>query len=264
MSPPATSQAGEGLRHAAVFGVVGIAVAGTRRRAPRHLTAGCLAAATAVAISAGGPLGLAPAHKHALRAACLVVGFPLVAEALRAAFNLVCRGSSRAEFFPKGRVQLVDGRPVGEYGDIGGELYDLATGERVPPEALTDKGIGPDGHYVRNTTAYRGGLQDDDSSGSRVAAGELVLIANHGCPWAHRTLVTRALLGLEAAVPLLGTRTAFGGRFVLPAVSTMGWQLHEALPDAVCECNEALAALRSRQVKNWAICPHVRRPFVAH
>ena len=120
-------------------------------------------------------------------------------------------------------------------------------------------GIGKDGNFIRNSTAYRGGLDGDDdgdhdsgddgNAGNPVATADLALIANGGCPWAHRTIVARALLGLEAAVPLLGTQTAFRGLFAVPSVSTMGWQLEDPLPDSVCDRSEALAKLRAREVR---------------
>ena len=61
-------------------------------------------------------------------------------------------------------------------------------------------------HFRPCTYRYRGSVGDGDV----VAAGDLWLIGNGGCPWAHRTIVARALLGLESAIPLLVTQTALG------------------------------------------------------
>lgn len=56
------------------------------------------------------------------------------------------------------------------------------------------------GAYVRPESQFRQWL--GESSGYPPASGRYCLIVGMGCPWAHRTLVTRALKGLEAAVPV--------------------------------------------------------------
>lgn len=58
----------------------------------------------------------------------------------------------------------------------------------------------PEGDYVRPASEFRQSLEDKDYS---PAAGRYWLIVGMGCPWAHRTLVTRALKGLTAAVPVV-------------------------------------------------------------
>lgn len=56
------------------------------------------------------------------------------------------------------------------------------------------------GDYVRPESHFR---QTIDTTGAYPpAAGRYWLYVGLGCPWAHRTLVTRALKGLEAAIPV--------------------------------------------------------------
>jgi putative glutathione S-transferase len=59
----------------------------------------------------------------------------------------------------------------------------------------------PDGDYVRPPSEFRGTIAP--SSMTEPGAGDRYrLIVGWGCPWAHRTLVARALLGLEGAIAL--------------------------------------------------------------
>jgi len=59
----------------------------------------------------------------------------------------------------------------------------------------------PTGHYQRPTSDFRAWITPDSSHPP--ANHRYGLIVGMGCPWAHRTLVTRALKGLEEAVSLI-------------------------------------------------------------
>ena len=58
------------------------------------------------------------------------------------------------------------------------------------------------GAFVRGTTAFRRWVKADGSSPFAVEAGRYHLYVAHACPWAHRTLIARALLGLEEAISI--------------------------------------------------------------
>jgi putative glutathione S-transferase len=62
--------------------------------------------------------------------------------------------------------------------------------------APTDK----TGAYTRPASEFRQGIEPESEYAP--AAGRYRLVVGMGCPWAHRTLVTRALKGLEEAVPI--------------------------------------------------------------
>ncbi|MEM0979337.1 MAG: glutathione S-transferase C-terminal domain-containing protein [Cyanobacteria bacterium P01_H01_bin.58] len=56
------------------------------------------------------------------------------------------------------------------------------------------------GAYTRPPSEFRQGIAEDSTYAP--AADRYRLIVGLGCPWAHRTLVTRAFKGLEAAIPV--------------------------------------------------------------
>merc|ERR1712194_192862 len=132
----------------------------------------------------------------AICAATLV--FPICAEGLgKVLFQLL--GSS-LPFMKKGRITLHEGQKVVE-GDI------ITQGK---------------GYVREENTAYRNKTIDSKA----LEAGRYVLVANHGCPWVHRTLIARKLLNLEAAIPVASTAT-WGEPFfsrLLPAIATGGWR----------------------------------------
>ena len=65
------------------------------------------------------------------------------------------------------------------------------------------------GAFVRPESAFREGIENPDK-------GRYVLFVSRACPWAHRTLVVRALKGLERAVPV---------RYAAPLMAENGWEL---------------------------------------
>ncbi len=57
-----------------------------------------------------------------------------------------------------------------------------------------------DGHFVRQEDAFRDRVTADGSSGFPAAAGRYHLYVSLACPWAHRTILVRTLMGLERAI----------------------------------------------------------------
>jgi putative glutathione S-transferase len=57
----------------------------------------------------------------------------------------------------------------------------------------------PKGEYIRPHSQFRSSIGTEENS-YQPAAGRYKLYAGLGCPWAHRTLIVRALKGLETAI----------------------------------------------------------------
>jgi glutathionyl-hydroquinone reductase len=68
-----------------------------------------------------------------------------------------------------------------------------------------------DGHFQRRDTAFRNWITSDGrpgptgQDGFRAVAGRYHLYVSLACPWAHRTLIARALKGLQAIIPISAT-----------------------------------------------------------
>ncbi|NGM69556.1 glutathione S-transferase family protein [Natronolimnobius sp. AArcel1] len=59
---------------------------------------------------------------------------------------------------------------------------------------------GEDGSFDRQETSFRDWVQDEPDARFQPEAGRYHLYVSYACPWAHRTLVMRALKGLEDAI----------------------------------------------------------------
>jgi glutathionyl-hydroquinone reductase len=71
-----------------------------------------------------------------------------------------------------------------------------------------------DGSFRRQESRFRELVRDDDSSRFPVQAGRYHLYVCRACPWAHRTLIGRALMGLEDVI---------GVSYVDPIRDERGW-----------------------------------------
>lgn len=58
------------------------------------------------------------------------------------------------------------------------------------------------GRFVRADSAFRDAVTADGSSGFPAEAGRYHLFVSWACPWAHRTAIFRAVLGLEEAISM--------------------------------------------------------------
>lgn len=82
------------------------------------------------------------------------------------------------------------------------------------------------GRFHRPKTRFRSQLRADPASEHPAVAGRYHLYVAYACPWAHRTLITRALRGLEDAISI--TR-------VDPHMGEHGWPFREQDPDPIGE-----------------------------
>jgi glutathionyl-hydroquinone reductase len=81
-----------------------------------------------------------------------------------------------------------------------------------------------DGQFQRVDSRFRGRITADDSSGFKAEAGRYHLYVAHNCPWAHRTLIYRAVKKLESAISVA---------YAVPGIREQGWtfEQHPDFPD---------------------------------
>ena len=82
------------------------------------------------------------------------------------------------------------------------------------------------GEFRRVDSVFRDRITADGSSGFKAEAGRYHLYVAYGCPWAHRTLIFRALKKLEGAISVA---------YAVPGIKTQGWtfEANPAFPECV-------------------------------
>jgi putative glutathione S-transferase len=83
---------------------------------------------------------------------------------------------------------------------------------------------GKSGEFARLDSSFRDRITADGSSGFPAEVGRYHLYVAHGCPWAHRTLIYRALKKLEGAISVA---------YAVPGLKQNGWTFEDnpAFPD---------------------------------
>jgi glutathionyl-hydroquinone reductase len=80
--------------------------------------------------------------------------------------------------------------------------------EELPQE------VGSAGEFRRADSQFRDRITADGSSGFKAEAGRYHLYVAHGCPWAHRTLIYRALKKLDGLISVA---------YAIPDLKKNGW-----------------------------------------
>ncbi|UJR85784.1 glutathione S-transferase family protein [Sandaracinus amylolyticus] len=81
-----------------------------------------------------------------------------------------------------------------------------------------------EGRFQRPRTKFHGWIRADGSGDHPPVAGRYHLYVSTACPWAHRTLITRALRGLEHAISVT---------VVDPHMGADGWPFDARDPDPI-------------------------------
>ena len=82
------------------------------------------------------------------------------------------------------------------------------------------------GRFIRPESRFRSRITADGSSGFKAEAGRYHLYVSYGCPWAHRTIIFRALKGLEGLVSM---------SIALPNDRRDGWTYGASFPGATAD-----------------------------
>jgi putative glutathione S-transferase len=89
---------------------------------------------------------------------------------------------------------------------------------------------GGTGEFKRADSSFRDRITADGSSGFKAEPGRYHLYVAHGCPWAHRTLIYRALKKLDGLISVA---------YAIPGLKTNGWTFEndprfpDCIPDTV-------------------------------
>jgi glutathionyl-hydroquinone reductase len=106
-----------------------------------------------------------------------------------------------------------------------GVLIDGAWREEELPQET-----GSVGDFRRADSIFRDQITADGASGFKAEAGRYHLYVAHGCPWAHRTLIFRALKKLDHAISVA---------YAIPGLKEQGWtfgsdpRFPDCIPDTV-------------------------------
>lgn len=102
------------------------------------------------------------------------------------------------------------------------------------------------GEFRRDTSKFRNWVTADGSAGPtgqggfRAESGRYHLYVSHACPWAHRTLIFRAIKGLEPHIEV---------SVVHPDMGSEGWEFRTDFDGATGDRQFGLAYLREVYVK---------------
>ena len=81
--------------------------------------------------------------------------------------------------------------------------------------------VSDDGEFIRHQTSFREQVRVDGSTEFKPEAGRYHLYVSYACPWAHRTLITRKLKGLEDIISF---------DVVDPLLPRTGWSFDTSFP----------------------------------
>ncbi|HEY2532628.1 MAG TPA: glutathione S-transferase family protein [Xanthobacteraceae bacterium] len=85
---------------------------------------------------------------------------------------------------------------------------------------------GETGQFRRADSIFRDRITADGSTGFKAEADRYLLYVSHGCPWAHRTLIYRAIKKLEGLISVA---------YAIPGLKQNGWTFEDdpRYPDCI-------------------------------
>jgi putative glutathione S-transferase len=88
------------------------------------------------------------------------------------------------------------------------------------------------GQFKRADSIFRGRITANGSSGFKAEPGRYHLYVAHGCPWAHRTLIYRALKKLNGLISVA---------YSIPGLKKQGWSAPAATASPISSTRNATA-----------------------
>src|SRR6266850_5459445 len=110
------------------------------------------------------------------------------------------------------QVVTIGLQPRGERNLMGVLIDGIWTDGELPQET------GDGGQFKRADSSFRDRITADGSSGFKAEPGRYHLYVAHGCPWAHRTLIYRALKKLDGAISVA---------YAVPGLKKNGWTFED-------------------------------------
>lgn len=101
--------------------------------------------------------------------------------------------------------------------------------------------VSNDGEFVRHQTAFHSQIRADASTDFPPASNRYHLYVSLACPWAHRTLITRALKGLKEAISY---------DVVNPVLPNTGWSFDASIPGATGDRHYGFRDLREAYLRS--------------
>ena len=95
--------------------------------------------------------------------------------------------------------------------------------------------VGENGEFIRHQTSFRAQIRADGSTEFAPESGRYHLYVSYACPWAHRTLITRKLKGLEDVISF---------DVVEPVLPNTGWSFGDSVPGATGDTINGFRDLR--------------------
>ena len=95
--------------------------------------------------------------------------------------------------------------------------------------------VSDDGEFIRHQTSFREQVRVDGSTEFKPAVGRYHLYVSYACPWAHRTLITRKLKGLENIISF---------DVVNPFLPRTGWSFDTSFPGSTGDTVRGFPILR--------------------
>ncbi len=100
-------------------------------------------------------------------------------------------------------------------------------GKMIDGEWTTEwYGSDEEGHFKREDTVFHGRVSAAPDSEHPAASGRYHLYVSWACPWAHRTLMARSLLGLEEHISISAVHWFMGED---------GWEFRDDDPDTIAD-----------------------------